>query len=160
MTVADVNNTIDKYGFDIEAKQGVVNRGIIDGEDCFFKYIRSEGYYLVSVIPVEESYSTRNTAVYVNAFMEIMAFAVLFALIYKLIDKTVVQKIDNVNRSLAKITSGDLNEVVDVRTNEEFDVLSDDINATVTTLKKYIDEVLADLGCSHIEIAKNIITEI
>lgn len=148
-------NTIDKYGFDIEAKQGVVNRGIIDGEDCFFKYIRSEGYYLVSVIPVEESYSTRNTAVYVNAFMEIMAFAVLFALIYKLIDKTVVQKIDNVNRSLAKITSGDLNEVVKENSSHEFVLLSSDINATVDKLKQYIDEASARID-AEIEYAKNI----
>jgi serine phosphatase RsbU (regulator of sigma subunit) len=45
-----------------------------------------------------------------------------------------------VNRSLAAITEGRLDTVVDVRSHEEFNSLSNDINATVDTLKRYIKE--------------------
>ena len=75
--------------------------------------------------------------------MEILVFGVLFALIYLLIKKVVVNKIKDINQSLDVISSGDLNETVDVRTNEEFVYLSDDINSTVNTLKRLIDEAAA-----------------
>ncbi|MEA5072838.1 MAG: SpoIIE family protein phosphatase [Eubacterium aggregans] len=46
--------------------------------------------------------------------------------------------IQEINRSLAQITSGNLEVTVDVRSNAEFASLSDDINVTVKTLKQYI----------------------
>lgn len=57
-----------------------------------------------------------------------------------MIKKVVVKNIEKINNSLAKITDGDLDETVNVRSNEEFAVLSDDINSTVDTLKRYIKE--------------------
>ena len=50
-----------------------------------------------------------------------------------------------INDTLGRITEGDLNVTVDVRDNEEFASLSDDINSTVATLKNYIDEAAARL---------------
>lgn len=52
--------------------------------------------------------------------------------------KKVVANIQEINRSLAQITSGNLEVTVDVRSNAEFASLSDDINVTVKTLKQYI----------------------
>ena len=115
----------------------------------------AESYCIVSVMPEAEVYQSRNTAVYVNTFMEIIVFAALFGMVYQLINRVVVNRIKKVNYSLAKITGGDLNEVVDVRSNEEFASLSDDINSTVTTLKHYIDEASARID-KELEFAKNI----
>ncbi len=82
----------------------------------------------------------RNIALYANTFMEILVFALLFGMIYTLIKRVVVNQIKDVNASLEKITAGDLNETVDVRSSEEFASLSDGINSTVDTLKHYISE--------------------
>lgn len=60
-----------------------------------------------------------------------------------------------INKSLAKITSGNLDTVLDVRTNEEFASLSDDINSTVLTLKRYIAEAAARID-RELEFAKTI----
>ena len=127
----------------------------INGTECLCRYRLAEGYYIFSVIPEAEAVQMRNIAVYVNTFMEILVFALLFALIYLLIKKVVVNQIKSINSSLAKITGGDLNEVVNVRTNEEFASLSDDINSTVDTLKKYIAEASAKID-AELELAKNI----
>ncbi|MBO5666804.1 MAG: SpoIIE family protein phosphatase, partial [Firmicutes bacterium] len=54
-----------------------------------------------------------------------------------------------------QITEGNLNVTVDVRDNEEFASLSDDINSTVKTLKNYIDEAAARFD-KDLEIAKKI----
>ncbi len=115
----------------------------------------AESYYIISVMPESEVYQSRNTAIYVNSFMEIIVFAALFGMVYQLINRVVVNRIKKVNSSLAKITGGDLNEVVNVRSNEEFASLSDDINSTVTTLKHYIDEASARID-KELEFAKNI----
>ena len=127
----------------------------VNGAPCYCRYHTTEGYYVTAVLPEEEALQMRNIALYVNTFMEILVFGALFALIYLLIKKVVVNQIKNINSSLAKITGGDLGVVVDVRSNEEFASLSDDINSTVDTLKRYIDEASARID-AELEFAKNI----
>lgn len=127
----------------------------IDGRECRCRYRIAEGYYIFSVLPEAEAVQMRNIAIYVNSFMEILVFAILFILIYLLIKRVVVNQIKQINGSLSKITGGNLDTVVDVRTNEEFASLSDDINSTVDTLKNYIDEASARID-AELEFAKNI----
>lgn len=122
---------------------------------CFARYCTTEGYYILSVLPEDEAFKMHNIAVYVNAYMEILVFAMLFSVIYLLIRQVVVKQIKSINKSLGKIANGDLSETVDVRSNEEFASLSDDINSTVNTLKHYIDEASARID-EELEFAKNI----
>ena len=118
-------------------------------------YADVEGFMMVGLMPMSEVYQLRNIAMYANTFMEILVFAVLFAMIYMLIRKVVVKNLQRVNDSLVKITGGNLDEVVNVRSNAEFASLSDDINSTVATLKHYIDEAAARID-KELEFAKNI----
>ena len=113
------------------------------GQSCFCMYTVSEGYYIVSVIPRDEVVLSRDTSVLMTAAMEIMVFLAMFVLIFILVRKLVVNNIDSVNGSLAQITDGDLDVVVDVRDSVEFSSLSDDINTTVSTLKRYIADASA-----------------
>ena len=65
---------------------------------------------------------------------------------YILVQKIIVSNLDSINESLEKITSGNLNEVVEVKDSAEFISLSRDINATVSTLKRYIAEAEARIN--------------
>lgn len=78
--------------------------------------------------------------VYEMLLSDVLLFTVLFLLIVVLVENLVCKNLKSVNGSLQKIIGGDLNEVVAVRSSEEFSLLSDDINQTVSTLKGYIDE--------------------
>lgn len=127
----------------------------VDGAKYRCRYKFSEGCYIISVLPEKEAIELRDTSLYINTFLEVLVFALLFAMIYFLIKKVVVNQIKTVNNSLAKITDGDLDEVVNVRTSEEFSSLSDDINSTVDTLKTYIAEASARID-AELELAKNI----
>ena len=112
----------------------------IGGMESYCMYDTAEGFYLVATLPVREAMFSRNIAVYILMFMEVIVFAALFTHIYFLIKRLIVDNIHKINHSLAQITGGDLNVHVSVRENEEFASLSDDINATVDTLKHYIAE--------------------
>ncbi len=123
------------------------------GEKAYCMYTTCEGYYIIGVLPISEATSVRDLSVYMTVFMEIVIFGGLFILIYFLIKKLVVDNIKSVNDSLAEITGGNLNVMVNVRSNEEFASLSDDINATVDTLKQYIAEAAARID-RELELAK------
>lgn len=128
---------------------------VVYGEESLCRYIVSEGYYIVAAMPYTEVVFSRDVSVYVTVFMEFVVFGMLFIVVYFLIKKLVVDNMAKINRSLAKITSGNLDTVVDVRTNEEFASLSDDINSTVLTLKRYIAEAAARID-KELEFAKTI----
>lgn len=127
----------------------------IYGQECFYMYSVSEGYYIISVIPKSEAVFTRNLSVYLTVFIEIIVFAALFILVYFLIKRLVVNNIRKINQSLSEITGGNLDVVVNVRSNEEFASLSDDINSTVVTLKHYIDDAAARID-EELKFAKDI----
>jgi len=93
---------------------------------------------VLAQLPTSEIYAERDAQIYEIAFADILLFAVVYTLISQLVQLIVVKNLGMVNASLTKITGGDLNEVVDVRSSSEFASLSDDINQTVDTLKGYI----------------------
>ena len=118
-------------------------------------YKEAEGYRIVAILPLSEAHFPRNTSVLVTSFMEILVFAALFAVIYFLIKKLVVDNIRRINTTLSAITAGDLDASVNVRSNREFASLSDDINQTVGALKRAIAEAAARID-AELEYARTI----
>ena len=113
------------------------------GQSCYCMYQNSEGYRIVAVMPCSEAALSRNVSVSVTTAMQIVVFAALFILIFILVQRLVVNNIYQINSSLSSITEGKLDTVVNVRSHVEFDELSNDINSTVDTLKRYIDDAAA-----------------
>ena len=133
---------------------------IIDGKTNFserymyvFKFV--EGYCIIAAMPEAEATFMRDASLYTNRFMQIIIFATLFVFIYILIKRVIINNLQKVNNTLGRITQGDLNVTVDVRSSHEFSSLSDDINSTVSTLKRYIAEAAARID-KELEYAKQI----
>jgi len=124
-------------------------------ESCYCMYVHTEGYYIIAVLPQKEAVLSRNVSVGITTAMELIVFAALFLLIYILIKKLIVDNIHRINHSLSEITDGNLDVTVDVRSNEEFSSLSDDINSTVDTLKRYIADAAARID-AELEFARAI----
>ena len=128
----DINNISDKEKELFTAK--------VHEKESFCIFSDEGDFYIIASITEEEALHSRKISMYITIFIEIIVFSSLFVVIFFLIKKVFVKNIDKINNSLAKITDGDLNEKVNVRSNEELAVLSDDINSTVDTLKRYIKE--------------------
>ena len=109
-------------------------------ERAFCMFDENEGFMIIAVYPYSEAMVSRDVSINVFTVLQIVIFGALFILIYILVRKLVVTNLHKVNHSLAAITEGKLDTVVDVRSHLEFDSLSNDINATVDTLKRYIKE--------------------
>ena len=118
-----------------------------------FKFV--EGYCIIAAMPESEAMFMRDASLYTSIFMQVLIFAALFVFIYILIKRVIINNLKKINDTLSRITEGDLNVTVDVRSNEEFSSLSDDINSTVSTLKRYIAEAAARID-KELEYAKQI----
>ena len=118
-----------------------------------FKFV--EGYCIIAAMPEAEAMFMRDASMLTSIFMQVLIFATLFVFIYILIKRVIINNLKKINDTLAQITKGDLNATVDVRTNKEFASLSDDINSTVATLKRYIAEAAARID-KELEYAKQI----
>ena len=136
-------------------KEGEIFESVVYDKEYLCSYRFVEGYYIVGAMPKQEAMFMKEVSVYVNTFMEILIFTALFVLIYFLIKRIIIDNLRKINRGLAEITNGNLNVTVDVRSNEEFASLSDDINQTVGTLKRYIKEAAARID-KELEFAKQI----
>ncbi len=107
---------------------------------CIYQILSDYNYIIVSYIPVNEVTLYQDLTMYITVFTEIIIFVLLFGLIYYMINRLVVQNIQKVVSGLKRISNGNLETKIEVRTTKEFNYLSNDINKTVDTLKYYIDE--------------------
>ena len=148
-------------------KDGIVENKIFDaeiinpynkksqGQYIYVYTFIKDGYYIIAAIPNDEVTIMRDVSIMLSTFMQILIFAVLFLILYFLIKGIIINNLHVINSKLAQISGGNLDVTVDVRANEEFASLSDDINTTVSTLKRYIAEASARID-KELEYAKQI----
>ena len=111
---------------------------IMSEKSLCYSRTTDEGYIVFTQMPMSEVYEGRDIQTYETMLADIVFFTVIYVLISLLVQNMVVDNLLRVNKSLNKITDGNLNEKVDVYSSSEFASLSDDINLTVDVLKGYI----------------------
>ena len=143
-----------------QAATAIYYADIVDGKTDLsekhmyvFKFV--EGYCIIASMPESEAVFMRDASLYTSIFMQVIIFATLFVFVYILIKRVIINNLEKINDTLGRITKGDLNVTVDVRSSQEFSSLSDDINSTVSTLKRYIAEAAARID-KELEYAKQI----
>jgi len=97
-------------------------------------------YTVIAILPASKVFESRTSVMMWSALSFFIVLVVVALLISTLLRRVVLQRIDETNTSLSRITSGDLDEVVNVRGTREFESLSNGINETVQALKGWISE--------------------
>ena len=149
---------LDMIRFEVtsgEVRQGECFETVVNSEPYYGMLEMSEGYYIIAIMPKSEAVLSRNISVCVTIFMMVVVFIALFGMIYELLKRQIVNNVQKINSSLQEITGGNLDVVVDVHTNEEFESLSNDINTTVDALKRHIEEAAARID-QELEFARSI----
>ena len=141
-----LNQNISDYNIDISIHSpGTPFTIKLNNQNYICKYQRHNGYIIIGLLPTEEMFVNRNTSAIQLIIFNIILYAIIFILISLLVERIVINGILKVNQSLEKITQGDLEEVVNVKTNKEFISLSNGINQMVNSLKRLIAEAKAHL---------------
>jgi len=125
------------------------------GVPSYINITHNKGLYVIGVYSMAEVITKVSTSLWTAALLEFIVCTILFVALMLLLKKLIVDNMVAVNKSLNKITEGNLDERVNVRDSYEFDALSTDINATVDKLKGYIEEVQARID-EDLEIARQI----
>lgn len=150
-----IGKTLEEIGFssvNFEEETFIV---VLSGSTYFCKAMKVQDKAVIGMLLGDEVYAGRNETAIILLLVNLMIFAAIFLLISKLLQENVVERIYHVNQSLSMIQSGNLDEVIEVRNNEEFSVLSDGINATVHALKEIMEEVAAKIN-QEMEFAREI----
>ena len=122
----------------------------------YYMYAREvEGYYVIALADVEEANLSSNIAFAILTLTEVFAFLILYCVLFVVIKNSVVNRIENVGKSLAAISQGDLSVKVNENNSKEMMKLSEDINATVESLKEYAKKEEEKMA-SELQFAKNI----
>ncbi len=117
-----------------------IYNGSVFGTDSMCRKVSlGEGEFMRASLSVSEIYAEMESSILETVFEDLLLVSGIYVLIMLLVERTVVDDITLVNRSLNNITAGDLSETVNVRNSAEFNTLSNDINQTVDVLKGYID---------------------
>ena len=131
------------------------HRRSYEGYEYYCGYFEYGGYYFVAMYPCAEADFSKTLSTLLTGLLEVVILAIVFMMIYILVRVIIVKNLNKVNEDLAKISSGNLDTVVTVRSSSEFASLSDDINETVDTLKDYIAQAAARVE-QELQTAKNI----
>ena len=99
-----------------------------------------DGIY-VGWVPYRGLLSSKILELTLICFCNFVVFLAIFSLVSLFIQRLFVDNIYAVNRSLDKITAGNLDEKVNVSASKEFVELSDGVNTTVDSLKEAAAEV-------------------
>ena len=111
-----------------------------DGTAVYLMAYESGGYTIVGLIFESSRSAAYDMMVLTMVFMEIIVNCMLFCMLYLLLRSRVVNNLSRVEEGLDAIADGNLETTIDVRSHQEFSVLSDDVNATVGKLRGYIEE--------------------
>ena len=139
--------------FDFEAN-GIAS-GRMKGKDYLYVTSNLYGYSVLALLPQEEANVATDIFIYSFVIVICLVFFVLYWEINKLIDKTILKNIYNINSALSKIAVGQLDTNIDIKDSPEFRDLSNGINNTVKALKKIMEEKQKATKL-ELEIAKNI----
>ena len=126
---------------DSKSSQSVeVGHTVANAQLGYMRAIKSGTYYIMMAMPASMVFANRTATIWWTALSVFILLLVVYIHATVLLGRIIVTPIDETNTSLAKITAGNLDEVVDVRESVEFASLSDGINTTVGTLKGWIVE--------------------
>ncbi|MDO4404415.1 MAG: PP2C family protein-serine/threonine phosphatase [Atopobiaceae bacterium] len=104
----------------------------------YMRVLEDNGDYIMMAKPSSMVFANRRSIMVWTSLLAFALVATVYVLASQLLGQEVVGPIVRTNTSLAKITAGDLNEVIRETGNVEFTSLSSYINSTVASLKDAI----------------------
>ena len=132
-----LNKDLSYFGFPINLPETRTKfYPVVKGEPSICLYDDFGEFRIFGYMPSEEMYTNRNSIAIGLISFHLVLFAIAYIIMVLLVRRVIIKGIYQVNRSLEKITKGDLNELVNVRTNKEMVLLSEGVNTMLKSLRR------------------------
>ena len=151
----DLNLIEDDFSVKDYDQEVMYTTKLDDNKSYMFEYSRIKGYYIFAIYSKQAAMTGRDISVYITIFMLVLTFALIYCVLYLMLKRLVLKPTIKVEESLEDISQGKLDQKINVRSSKEFDSLSNYINTTVDTLKRFIAEEAARID-AELEFAKRI----
>ena len=114
-----------------------------NGQNTYFYLQKVPGTNWISVcyVPVYETMTGLTALTRTLIVIAIVAFIILSALIFLLVNKSVITPVKKLDHAAQRIADGDLNTKVDYKSNDEFGALADNFGKTADRLHSYVDYI-------------------
>jgi signal transduction histidine kinase len=119
-----------------DAPAGLFNANV-KGEPSYCHIGLADSFRAVVVQPEHEVFAAREALVPALFCAELPLFLVFFVIVNWLLRRYVADDVARIDKALARITAGDFNAPVDVRSSAEMASISDNINAAASSLRHH-----------------------
>ena len=101
--------------------------------------VRSGSVRMLVVQPKSQFFAQRSALVPAFAAAEIPLFLLFYFIVNAVLKRYITDDVERIDKDLGRITAGNLDVSVNVRSCQEFSSLSDNINAAATALRRHAD---------------------
>lgn len=153
-SVDKVGKYVEILGLDRDQLSGEEGRfhARANGIMSYFVFSVSDSLILIRSCQSEKLYASSNLNSFLLIIYLIFIFMVTMAGISSYLDRHIISGIHAVNNKLQRITEGDLDERLDVKTTPEFEELSGHINRMVKSLLDTTEKISSVLDTARISI--------
>ena len=137
-----IGKDIAEIGLDgaaLQNKVGTTTNFVFFGSSFYSRVIETEDYILASLIPTSEVMGEAAMLTGVVVLLALLVIAVLTYTVTRTLDKNVIDGMTKLTRDIKAIGEGNADVRVDVRTCDEFCILSDGINGMVEHIEANIN---------------------
>lgn len=114
----------------------------INGESVYCVTGENDGHILIAAMPQDEVYSGRTMLMLIFVVSITVMLVIVIMLINNLIQKVIINGINQVLRQMDVVSSGEMNVTFDVRTCPEYISLSDGLNSMLSNIRDNMDETV------------------
>lgn len=135
-----LGKSVGACGFLPEHTDGTAENVLYQGRHWLAAAAQDGEYKIYAFLPAGDVYQGLTTAMLLLFAGVLCVLLAVFAVLSRVMDRTVVSGIRTINAYLGDVSRGDLGELADVRTTAEMSLLSDGINAMVQSLRRTFAE--------------------
>lgn len=114
----------------------------INGENLYCVTGENDGYILIAAMPQDEVYSSRTMLMLIFVVSIAVMLVIVIMLINNLIQKVIINGINQVLRQMDVVSSGEMDVTFDVRTCPEYISLSDGLNSMLANIRDNMEETV------------------
>ncbi|MBQ3525753.1 MAG: SpoIIE family protein phosphatase [Akkermansia sp.] len=118
---------------------GITTRIELADKEYYTYVVEKAGMRMVGLLPVEEMTEVSLESLKQLFISNVWMFAVMFLLVWVLLQRLVLNGLSRINKSLHRIAEGYMDERINVRDTPEFTRLSTGINTMVDALQSYAE---------------------